>query len=176
MMIGASVVSLLLFIFVLVSWASIYHQQVNCRRRERNCTYHPFLFRKCTRRIPISVPIVPSQPKRPLLLEIKFSVSHGYFIESACDFSPLSFLLIFLRPLQIPSNKQCTLHAHNRVGLTNTEHYYSTNARVVHIWSECYCFPSSVHNRCPAIYVGWQSAAKLQFSQLQNVFRLQIVE
>ena len=32
--------------------------------------------------------------------------------------------------------------------------YYSTNSRDAHIWSESHCYPSSVHNRYPAIYVG----------------------
>ena len=62
----------------------------------------------------------------------------------------------------------------------NKPSYYSRDA---HIWSECHCYPSSVHNSYPAIYVGCQDpieilqiAAEPQFFSLQNPFCLQFVE
>ena len=56
-------------------------------------------------------------------------------------------------------------------------YYYSTNFRDAHIWSESHSYPSSVHSRYPAIYVGCQdsslilqSAAQPQFFSLQKAF------
>ena len=60
---------------------------------------------------------------------------------------------------------------------TNISFHYSTNLRDAHVWSESDCCPSSVQNRCPAIYVGFQdsseifqSAAQPQFFSLQICF------
>ena len=38
--------------------------------------------------------------------------------------------------------------------------YYSTSSRDAHIWSGRPCYPLSVHNRYPAIYVGCYKRTK----------------
>ena len=54
---------------------------------------------------------------------------------------------------------QTTRDVYNDKVNTNHVNYYSTNSRDAHTWSESHCYPSSVHNRYPAIYVGRQDSS-----------------
>ena len=75
---------------------------------------------------------------------------------------------------------------YNEVPARYNERYYSANWRDAHtkmIWSESNCYPSSLHNRYPAIYVGNQDSSEIVRSAShphlylpQKEFRREFVE
>ena len=53
------------------------------------------------------------------------------------------------------------------LGRTDIRHYYSTNSRYAHIWSESNFYATSIHKRYPAIYVGCQDSSEILQSAAQ---------